>query len=476
MSRRSFNNYAFILTSILIVLSMTLAACTTPATPAPVEEMPTEPAAPAPTQAPAESAATQPPTQPAPTEAPAEKEKVTLTFWKHSHTPADPLTQEIIDEYTAMNPHVTIVMELIPNVDHLTKLLTAVAGGQAPDIYDMNDTNLATFIEKGALAPINPPDVGFPDQAALEAAYVPDSLTPFKGTDGKVYALPFEYNSWTLTINDKIFQDAGLDPEKDYPKTWEEVGEIGAKLAIVNNGVFERQGFSWNLLTPGWTMLQFSPLLYQLGGSILTDDDKGNVCNLNTPEGEEALQMMKDIYYKYDASAPGVNLSTGAEPMADFVQEKIAMWYIGPWSVSMFEANPDVWDNYRIIPMPQMANAKRTVVMMSSWAWMVNSQSKHADEAWRFIDYAQQQGARWLPTAGYILPRLGWTDSPEAQEFRGLDVFTELMAYGRPRLIHPNSAEISTIIHKMVENAVLSDADVKSELQAACKEIDDLLK
>jgi len=38
--------------------------------------------------------------------------------------------------------------------------------------------------------------------------------------DGEIYGLPLELTNWCIYINKRIFRDAGLDPEKDYPKTW----------------------------------------------------------------------------------------------------------------------------------------------------------------------------------------------------------------------------------------------------------------
>ncbi len=404
------------------------------------------------------------------------QEKIVLTFWKHSHPPADVLTEELIKEYMAANPNVEIQMEIIPSNEYLNKVLTAAAGDQLPDIFDINDANHAILTSRGVLAPVDAAAFGFESDEAFLDAYVPGSLDPFKGADGKVYGIPFEYNSWTMVINDKIFREAGLDPATDYPKTWEEVGMIGAKLAKVENGRFERQGFAWNLLTPGWTMLLYSPLLYQLGGSILSDDDKGNTCTLNSPEGVKALQTMQDMYTKYGAGAPGINLSTAQNAMEDFVQEKVAMWILGPWAVPTFASNPEVVENYRIIPLPQMTDATRNVVMLSTWLWVVNAKSEKQAEAWKFINFASEQGARWLPAAGYVLPRLGWTDAPEAAEFKGLEVFIDQMQYGRPRLIHPQGGQISTFIHKAVQEAVLNGLDAQSVLDEACQEIESVIQ
>mgnify|MGYP005839661333 CR=1 FL=1 len=400
---------------------------------------------------------------------------ITITFWKHSHPPADTFSEEIIREYEEQNPNVNIEIEIIPSDQYINRVLTAAAGGQLPDLFDINDANHAILVANGVLAPLDPTSFGFEDQAGLESAYVPGSLDPFKGTDGKIYGMPFEYNSWVMVINDQIFREAGLDPETDYPRTWSEVGEIGARLAQVENGVFQRQGFAWNLVTPGWTMLLYSPLVYQLGGSILTEDDLGNECALNSEAGVTALQTMKDMYYTYNAGAPGINLSTAQSAMVDYTEERIGMWILGPWAVPILTADEDVIDDIRIIPLPQMDNAERQVVMLSSWVWVVNGASERAQEAWRFVNYAQEQGDRWLASSGYILPRLGWQEAESAQEFPGLDVFIDQMQYGRPRLIHPRAGEIATIIHQAVQNAVLNNADAQATLDAACEEINFVL-
>lgn len=403
------------------------------------------------------------------------QDPIVLTFWKHSHPPADPLTEELIAEFEAANPGIDIQMEVIPSTDYINRVLAAAAGGQLPDIFDINDANHAILTANGVLAPVDISAFGFESQEEFEAAYVPDSLNPFKGEDGQVYGIPFEYNSWVMVINDEIFEEAGLDPATDYPKTWEEVGTIGAQLAQVNDGRFDRQGFAWNLLTPGWTMLQFSPLVYQGGGSILTDDDKGDACALNEPAGVAALQTMQDMYYSYNAGAPGINLSTAQDAMVDFTEERVGMWILGPWAVPILTASESVAEDLRVIPLPQMTDAERNVVMLSSWVWTVNAQSEHISEAWQFIDYASQQGDRWLPTAGYILPRIGWTEEESVAGFPGLEVFIDQMQYGRPRLIHARQGEIGTIIHQYVQDAILNNLDAQETLDSACEEINAVL-
>jgi multiple sugar transport system substrate-binding protein len=403
-------------------------------------------------------------------------QKIELTFWKHGHPPADEFTKKLIEEYEAKNPNVKINLEILTGSAWPDKIFTAIAGGNAPDIWDSNDTTMGTFIGRGTLAPADPKAFGFTSQADMEKAWVANSLTHFKDDKGAIYGIPFEYNSWLMVINDRLFKEAGLDPAKDYPKTWDEVGTVGAKVAKMKDGKFEVQGFSWNLLTAGWTMLLYSPLVYQQGGSILTDDDKGNACAVNSPEGVKAMKTMQDMYYKHKAGAPGINLSTAQNGIADMQESKVAMWILGPWAIPSLKDSKDIWENYRVVPLPQMTDAKRKTVMLSTWAWAVNAKSPNVQEAWKFIDYASQQGPRWLSTSGYILPRLGWQSAPEATQFRGLDTYVGDMPTARPRLLHAQAAAINNEIHKAAQKAILNNEDAKTVLDAACVEIDKLLK
>jgi multiple sugar transport system substrate-binding protein len=404
----------------------------------------------------------------------AQPAKVTLTFWGHNYEPLDKLTKVLIAEYQAKNPHVTIQFEVVPNDVQITKILAGIAGGQAPDIYDIRDTDLKVFTSRNALAEVDYAALGYKNMAALEKDWVPNSLNTFKD-GGKLYGEIQSVNSWPLFINNRIFREAGLDPAKDYPKTWEQLGEIGAKLSIYKNGVWERQGFNWLLQHSGLGMIMYPPIVYQLGGSILIDDDRGNKSALTKPEAVKALQLMKDILYKYKAGGPGIAINTPADPNADFNQEKTAMWISGPFAVSTLAKYPDLYKNFTVVPLPQARDAKRHVVTSTSWAWVVNSKSKHIGEAWKFVDYMTAQAPRQLSNVGQIIPRLGWEQTPEAKAFPFLSTFLSELQYGRSRLQHPKGAEINAEVFKAIQRVILNDGNPEEALKAASIEIDKIL-
>ena len=53
----------------------------------------------------------------------------------------------------------------------------------------------------------------------MKKAYLPGALDGYID-NGKLYAVPPIASVFSLYINKKHFQEAGLDPDKDYPRTW----------------------------------------------------------------------------------------------------------------------------------------------------------------------------------------------------------------------------------------------------------------
>lgn len=78
--------------------------------------------------------------------------KVELTIWTHTHPPMIKLYKELISEYQAKHPNVTIKYEQIPNTEFGTKMLTALSNRSGPDIINMDDSALrGEYIPKDLL-------------------------------------------------------------------------------------------------------------------------------------------------------------------------------------------------------------------------------------------------------------------------------------------------------------------------------------
>jgi ABC-type glycerol-3-phosphate transport system substrate-binding protein len=160
-----------------------------------------------------------------------QSEKVNLYFLKHNHPPADAFIPLLVEEYKIKNPGVeSIKIESLPDTEYIVKLLTAIASGSGPDLFDLSDGFVPDFRNKKLFAAFDTAAIGAKDQAEYLDKWLPTSLDAWMTSDGKVGGLPFEFNSWQLFINVKHFKEAGLDPEKDIPKTWDELVQVARKL------------------------------------------------------------------------------------------------------------------------------------------------------------------------------------------------------------------------------------------------------
>ena len=61
--------------------------------------------------------------------------------------------------------------------------------------------------------------------------------------DGKIYQMPMEFNTFCLFVNTDLYKKAGLDPDKDYPKTWDDLASVGQKIATWNGATATVEGF-----------------------------------------------------------------------------------------------------------------------------------------------------------------------------------------------------------------------------------------
>lgn len=97
-------------------------------------------------------------------------EPVTITFSNFNSSGANEGTLEkMYEEFHKEYPNITVEIETIGYDDYFTQMQTRVAGGTAPDCYELNIENFAAYANKGVLAEITGVDMGGFNQTALKA-------------------------------------------------------------------------------------------------------------------------------------------------------------------------------------------------------------------------------------------------------------------------------------------------------------------
>jgi len=213
----------------------------------------------------------------------AEKKPVTLTLWTHEDPNRQKMEEQFAAEYMAQNPHVTIKYSVFPSTKIQDLISSAYAAKNAPSIWNLELQKAYPLYTAGLVAPIPVQALGFKNEQALIDTYLPGMLDPVTDKDGKlfgkkgkIYGLPLEMVNFCIYLNKKIFRDAGLDPDKDYPKTWEDVMAVSEKIVKRNGDIITRRGFDFRY---GDYLISWVPMVEQLGGKVVSDDGKEAIVN-----------------------------------------------------------------------------------------------------------------------------------------------------------------------------------------------------
>jgi multiple sugar transport system substrate-binding protein len=160
-------------------------------------------------------------------------ETKTLSFWNFYAPGGEVGSQSkwFEDCVSAWNAsHQTKVqLQFVPNQEYMngSKLQTAFASGQGPDIFIISPGDFLRYYNGGVLADLTP----YMEEEAKKDFF--PNVMETRTVDGKFYGLPMEVEPMAMYYSVKAFADAGLS-ENDIPKTWDQFLEISRKLTKGN--------------------------------------------------------------------------------------------------------------------------------------------------------------------------------------------------------------------------------------------------
>lgn len=321
----------------------------------------------------------------------AEELSGTVTMWSFPLSPDDQaMFAPIIEAFNELYPNVTIDIQHLPWSGRYEKMLTAIAGGEAPNVVYLNDFQVPLFAATDNLVPIA--DLYTEDE--LSAMYTEGSLRALS-YDGQVYALPILQNSLGYMYNVDLFVEAGLDPDNP-PATWDELKEAAAKLTKTDaNGEIVQAGIRYDLNRPS-PITSIMNFVWQAGGNIL--DENNNVI-INSAETANALNYVKSLFD--EGYAQKSNMTGGGY---EFASGKVGIELDAEPSkvTQVINANPDL--NFKVGPI-LTGEKKVGYVTVGSYAMFSKADNREATIAWvKFLTNAENTKSI-LAAAGFASPR-----------------------------------------------------------------------
>ena len=402
------------------------------------------------------------------------KAPVKLAFWTFENPQQRPWIHKRVKLYMEQNPHVTVDFQWFPFGDLGKKISVGFATGTAPEGFVSQDWFMPTWMDKGLLAPLDVQRLGYPTYDAFTndfaAAFVKGATQ-----DGKVYGYPLWFYGFCNYLNTKQFKEVGLDPDKDWPKDWNQFGEVAKKLTIRDGNKFTRQGFKFAMHAAQWTMIQFNPILITHGGQWF---DASGKCTINNAAGVKAMTARASLARQYGAEDPADSIATNPLPRMDWLKERCSMFWCHPIPLGAIKSQNEKMLAERYFKPVQYPGVEPGKGISTTYGFnlVVNARApKDKQEAlqdlYKFI--MSDLIDCWKDTAPFSLARKsGWADNPAVKEFPDV---AEIIKAKDQGVFLPRSVvytELADAVHRGVQKIMLTNADIKTTLDEVAAEVD----
>ncbi|WP_158817129.1 sugar ABC transporter substrate-binding protein [Methylocapsa sp. S129] len=396
----------------------------------------------------------------------------TLSFWQF-YAPGGPVpaqSQWFEDAVAAWNAarDAKIQLEYVPSGDYMngTKLPTAFASGQGPDIFLISPGDFLRYYNGGVLQDLTP----YID--AHTRSDFSQSVIASRKVDDKIYGVPMEVEPMAFYYRKDFFDKAGLN-ENDLPKTWEQLLEIGKKLTTS-----DRFGLLFETMPGYYQNFTWYPFLWQGGGEIQGSDGKSA---FNAPATIQALKFWQDAVKS--GAAPRKPLGGGVwDIVPNLGSGYCAIQNCGIWGISNLQSGAkDV--PYGIFKLPTPPGGKY-VTVGGGWAMVANAKGKNPDAAGQFCAWALASASPdslkrmvdWCTVAKSDMPprQSAFDTGKAAFETGQMKIFTEQIypgARAEPRV----PPQVYKIVSDAIQACQLNGAEPAKQAETASQQLDAFL-
>lgn len=310
---------------------------------------------------------------------------------------ADPVEarayRSLIEAFEAQRPDVQV--EFVPvgrHPEHVTRLTTAFAAGNAPDLFLINFRRWGQLIASDVLEPVGPllEAAGLFDR---EAFYAP----PLEGFtyQGQLMCMPQNVSSLVVYWNRALFAEYGVEPPRPDWR-WSDFHDAAKALTRDLDG--DRRPEIYGLdVDP--SIVRLAPFVWQTGGRLVNDVDKPTRFDLRTPKAVTGLLFLKRLKNEVGVIPPLIE-RRAEQPDARFIRGGAAMTLNSRrFSAALRAVDGLDWD---VAPLPRYREAAS---VLHADAYCLGRGSSNKAAARDFIAFATgEQGQALLSASGRIVP------------------------------------------------------------------------
>lgn len=353
----------------------------------------------------------------------------------------------------------------------MAKTMTAIKGGNPPDLAVLLSVNIFTLIDNDAIIPIEDLATSDADKTWLKSFWPAFMLN--SATEGKVWSAPFQRSTGVLYYNKELFQKAGLDPNKP-PKTWDEMVDYAKKLTTTDD---KGNVVQWGIEIPSTTapFWLFGGMAIQNGVNLMNQD--GTETYFVDPKVIEALQWWVDMTTVHKVMPQG--LIEWGTLRQDFLEQKAAMIWHSTGNLTSVK-NQAQFD-FGVAMLPGKVQ-QGSPTGGGNFYIFKSTVGEKRDAAYTFIKWMThpERAAEWCIKTGYV------GTSPASWETKALKEYVasfppaavgrDQLALAKAELSTHESERIVKILNDAIQAALTGKKTPAQSLADAQKKADRVLK
>lgn len=390
----------------------------------------------------------------------AQDEPVTVTFW-HTYNEVSAenqmLTETVIPMFEAEHPNIKIEAVPYPYDGFRQAILTALAGGQGPDLARLDIIWSPEFADQGVLVAL---DETMPDFQDFADRVFPGPLST-NLYNGHYYGLPLDTNTRVFVYNQNMYEAAGIEAP---PAT---IDDLAAQCDAITALGDEVYAFS-DGGTSGWNVL---PWIWSFGGDITDPDITTATGYLNSPQSVAAFEFLKDMIDR-GCFSDGM-IGSGIDNWGGYFNDSIAAILEGPW---LYPAGAAQYPDFEIHSTLMPAGEGGSVSVVGGENIVLFNGSENQEAALEFLRFTQSPEYQLaMSETGQltVLPELLDTEYYTDHPF--YPIFLEQLQTARARTPHPAWTEMETILGDAGQLILRGEVPAQEALDMAAEEIDALL-
>ncbi|MEZ4663179.1 MAG: sugar ABC transporter substrate-binding protein [Caldilineaceae bacterium] len=321
------------------------------------------------------------------------REPIQLVYqdWRTDWFPA--MAQEMLAKFHARHPDIRVFFT--PDPENVADtMLTDMAAGTAPDLFQGCCTYFPIWAQKGYTLDLRPFVSAHIDQATI-ADWDPAQYRSLFLPDGHQFGLPKYHGAVALYFNRDLFDAAGIAyPNADW--TYETYLDAMQQLTqpAAQDDTPPRRG---SMVDIAWDRIQMH--VNSWGGHLINPADPLD-CTMGEPAALAAMRWLHERIWTDQSMATYIDVQNMSTRSA-FINQRVAIIEEGSWALKEILT----YANFRVGVAPFPTGPQRRVTLATTDGYGIYQGTEHPDAAWELMQFlTSAEYGLAMAQANYLQP------------------------------------------------------------------------